>query len=49
MTTTEINPARWHAQNIDQVCTDLDADPVQGLHTNDAARRLERHGPNRLM
>ncbi|WP_119679782.1 cation-translocating P-type ATPase [Indioceanicola profundi] len=40
-------PAPWHALHRDDVYRQLDSGP-EGLHPEEAARRLERHGPNRL-
>jgi len=39
--------APWHALGTDEVLQRLDADE-HGLHDEEAARRLERYGPNRL-
>ena len=39
--------APW-ARAADDVCIDLEVDPAEGLSASEAARRLVRHGPNRL-
>lgn len=43
-------PARppWHCQSVEAVLDRLGTDPTQGLEHDEAARRLDRHGPNRL-
>ncbi|MDQ2693823.1 MAG: HAD-IC family P-type ATPase, partial [Pseudomonadota bacterium] len=38
----------WHTLSADQAAARLDATPATGLSDAEAARRLERHGPNRL-
>ncbi|MDP2787343.1 MAG: cation-translocating P-type ATPase [Pseudomonadota bacterium] len=38
----------WHTQTVEQACSELKADPAQGLSAEDASRRLALHGPNRL-
>jgi len=45
---SETPRTRWHAQSVEQACAELQADPVRGLSSEEAARRLARHGPNRL-
>ncbi|MFW6066975.1 MAG: cation-translocating P-type ATPase [Myxococcota bacterium] len=40
--------ASYHDRPTDQVLAELDADPEAGLTEEEAARRLERDGPNRL-
>jgi P-type Ca2+ transporter type 2C len=40
--------ADWHALTIGEVERELDSDLEQGLSDEEAARRLERDGPNRL-
>ena len=47
MTVAEKSPA-WHATPSADVLQHLDVDAAQGLTTGEAARRLERDGPNRL-
>ncbi len=37
-----------HAQSVDDICSRLDVDPVQGLDPSQARERLVSHGPNRL-
>ncbi|MEV0825163.1 cation-translocating P-type ATPase [Nonomuraea rubra] len=45
-----IDPDRtpWHALPAGEVAVMLQAAPEEGLSTGEAARRLDRHGPNRL-
>ncbi|MEV1002311.1 cation-translocating P-type ATPase [Nonomuraea sp. NPDC050202] len=45
-----IEPDRtpWHALPAGEVAVMLQAAPEQGLSAGEAARRLDRHGPNRL-
>ncbi|NRQ38173.1 HAD-IC family P-type ATPase [Nonomuraea sp. NN258] len=45
-----IEPDRtpWHALPVGEVAAGLGADPEQGLAAGEAARRLERHGPNQF-
>jgi len=38
----------WHAVEADAVIEVLGTDPGSGLHHEEAGRRLERYGPNRL-
>ncbi len=38
----------WYSRTTDQVAQDLDVDPAIGLSTQEAARRLEQYGPNRM-
>lgn len=38
----------WHATDLDEVAALLDTDLEHGLSTEEAARRLEIHGPNRI-
>jgi magnesium-transporting ATPase (P-type) len=38
----------WHARPVDKVVGQLETDPERGLSTEQAHRRLEEHGPNRL-
>ncbi|CAI8871063.1 MULTISPECIES: cation-transporting P-type ATPase [Methylococcus] len=40
--------ANWHAMETVQALERLEADLAHGLTEQEAARRLERHGPNRL-
>ena len=44
----EIASVRWHRLTAEQACVELDVDPARGLGADAAARRLARHGPNRL-
>ena len=48
MTMLETPPPAWHAQTAEQTCAELDASLARGLTAEDAARRLARHGSNRL-
>ena len=41
-------PTSWHAMPIDDVAGALDTDIDRGLTSIDAAKRLDRYGPNRL-
>src|SRR5690606_41689537 len=38
----------WHTVPLDRLLTQLRVDPVHGLTNEEAARRLEQVGPNRL-
>jgi Ca2+-transporting ATPase len=38
----------WHCLDIEEACRRLDTDPALGLVAPEAARRLARHGRNRL-
>jgi magnesium-transporting ATPase (P-type) len=38
----------WHALEIDEIVEQLDTDLDSGLSSDDAAQRLERHGPNEV-
>jgi magnesium-transporting ATPase (P-type) len=38
----------WHARPAQEVAGALEVDPARGLSVEEAARRLEEHGPNRL-
>jgi len=38
----------WHAMTVGEVLAALDTDPVAGLSSEEAARRLAEHGPNTL-
>ncbi len=38
----------WHGLAVDATVHELRSDPVRGLSTAEAARRLQQHGPNRL-
>ncbi|HEY8528670.1 MAG TPA: cation-translocating P-type ATPase [Paenibacillaceae bacterium] len=38
----------WHAKTIEETLRELDVDAGTGLSAEEAQRRLERHGPNRL-
>ncbi|MFP4571191.1 cation-translocating P-type ATPase [Rhodosalinus sp.] len=40
--------ARWHAEPSDSVLARFGSDAAAGLSSDEAARRLARHGPNRL-
>jgi len=39
---------QWHSSDLETVLRSLEADPARGLAQDEAARRLERHGPNEL-
>ncbi len=45
---TEPAPAEWHAISAAEAVRLLRTDPSLGLSSDEAARRLQRHGPNRL-
>ena len=45
---TGTKSAPWHAIPADDVARELGVDPHVGLSSAEAARRLGRHGPNRL-
>lgn len=38
----------WHSLDVDDVLEELNASPRDGLSQDDARRRLDEHGPNRL-
>ncbi|KAF0209261.1 MAG: Cation-transporting, partial [Methylocystaceae bacterium] len=38
----------WHAIAVDETIRRLESDPLKGLARDEAARRLEKYGPNRL-
>ena len=38
----------WHAKSVKEVLSALETDRERGLSAPEAARRLERYGPNRL-
>ena len=38
----------WHVTAVEELCAQLDADAQAGLRQEDAARRLQRTGPNEL-
>ena len=38
----------WHRLTIDQASQQLGVDPANGLTTEEAARRLQQYGPNKL-
>jgi len=38
----------WHAKTIEETLRELDVDAGTGLSAEEAQKRLERHGPNRL-
>jgi len=38
----------WHTLSVEEVARSLDADPARGLADAEAARRLDRYGPNAL-
>jgi Ca2+-transporting ATPase len=40
-------PVTWHTKPADEVCSQLESG-VNGLEPGEAARRLEKHGPNEL-
>jgi Ca2+-transporting ATPase len=40
--------ASWHSKEVRDALDELQADPARGLTRPEAARRLERHGPNEL-
>ena len=48
MTQQEHPSAPWHRLSAEQACAELDADAARGLSEEEARRRLELHGPNRL-
>ncbi|MCE9632257.1 MAG: cation-translocating P-type ATPase [Planctomycetia bacterium] len=43
-----LTPVPWHAVDLDGVIARLEADPVRGLATAEAVRRLAAHGANAL-
>jgi len=45
---SEAAPAPWHAAPADEVARELGVDPRVGLSADEAARRRQRYGPNRL-
>ncbi|MDG4828190.1 HAD-IC family P-type ATPase [Solwaraspora sp. WMMD1047] len=45
---TESSTSTWHARPAADAARELDVDPGAGLSSAEAARRLERYGPNRL-
>ncbi len=48
MTETATADPPWHATPVPEVARRLDVDVTEGLSPEEAARRLERYGPNRL-
>ncbi|MFC1712921.1 cation-translocating P-type ATPase [Candidatus Poribacteria bacterium] len=40
------NSSLWHTLDVQEVLSRLDADQEQGLSSEEAARRLQQHGPN---
>jgi len=50
MTTIETPPpaTAWHSRPADEVATELDVDPEQGLGGEEVERRLTQYGPNEL-
>jgi len=38
----------WHSMDAESVITRLRTDSLHGLSTEEAARRLQQHGPNTL-
>jgi Ca2+-transporting ATPase len=44
----EAQPVRWWALDADAALTRLDSDAVNGLTSDEAARRLAKYGPNEL-
>ena len=45
---TDALPPPWHAMAAEEVTRRLEVDPGSGLSSAEAARRLQRYGPNRL-
>src|SRR3954471_2737755 len=45
-TTTEAQV--WHVLSTESTTRELDVEPEQGLTSDEAAKRLQRHGPNRF-
>ena len=45
---TAVASTPWHAVPAAEVVRALEVDPSVGLSSTEAARRLSRHGPNRL-
>ncbi len=45
---SETPHTRWHAQSVAQACAELQADPIQGLSSEETERRLALYGRNRL-
>ena len=48
MATAAVETHTWHVTSAEHAATRLDVDVREGLSAADAARRLERDGPNRL-
>ena len=48
MTDTAVDAPPWHATSTGEVAQRLEVDLRAGLSSSEAARRLERDGPNRL-
>jgi P-type Ca2+ transporter type 2C len=48
MKNTISDAAFWHARSADETATELRADVVRGLGSDDAAQRLAQQGPNAL-
>ncbi len=46
---SDIEPLLWHTRPGHEVAARLEVDPAAGLPPNEAARRLERHGPNVIL
>jgi P-type Ca2+ transporter type 2C len=46
---TDAPPTPWHAMTAEEVTRRLEVDPGTGLSSAEAARRLQRYGPNRLV
>lgn len=44
----KLRETTWHVREADDVASELDTDPAEGLSTSDAKQRLERFGPNRI-
>ena len=44
-----IDSTLWHARPADEVARHFGVEPGGGLSAAEAGRRLERHGPNRLV
>lgn len=48
MTTAEKPTGKWHAMEVSQVVERLDTDLTHGLSEEEAARRIELYGPNKV-
>jgi magnesium-transporting ATPase (P-type) len=45
---SNITSTAWHARSAAHAVRDLDVDPLSGLSSGEAQRRLQRYAPNRL-